>query len=80
MWGSGFFSGCCGFGGMMNWPFGGVIRIIVILGFMGFGMRCFGGGRRRWFSRDKSAMEVLKERYVKGEIDKDEFESMKENL
>lgn len=52
-----------------------VVFVIVAL------VRGLGGGRRhRWHGEDRSPLDILKERYAKGEIEKKEFEEKKKDL
>jgi putative membrane protein len=61
-----------------------VITIVVIFWVIRF---VFGGGRHHTHNRNwsapwegKSALDILKERYVKGEINKEEYEEKKKTL
>lgn len=79
MWGYGY-----GYG-----PFnfiGGIIELIIWIVIIGFAvslLRGFWSGRgsrhyrRHWGS---NALDILEERYVKGEINKEEFEQKKKDL
>lgn len=77
MWGHmsdyGWGWGGMGFGMLLFW--GLLIAAIVML------VKCSRGsgtcGKR---DRDKSALDVLKERYARGEIERDEFEQKKRDL
>ena len=68
---------------------GHVITFAIILAIVVIVLRwAFGGGRMRRMHRwqmmhgmdGNSALDVLKERYAKGEIDKKEFEEKKKDL
>lgn len=77
MWGYhgfGFGGGGMGIGMLLFW--GLIIAAIVVLG-RGFAGRS-GGGEPR--VRDRTALDVLGERYAKGEIDKPEFEQKRSDL
>ncbi len=52
-----------------------VIGVIVLIRWLGHGRH-----RHGWHEHGHSAMDVLKERYAKGEIDKREFEEKKKDL
>ena len=65
-------------------PFGWILMVL-FWGLIVFGIVAV----VKWFlvnpsgagpSRDKTPMEILKERYARGEIDKDEFEQKKRDL
>ncbi len=56
-----------------------VIWIVVIFCIFGF-FRSHRGWRRGMWDHHNRGMEVLKERYAKGEITKEEFESKKKDL
>ncbi len=78
--------GCFGWHGM--WIFPMIICIVMlIVCFRFFGRGCF---RPPWLhdsdknqsdsTGSETAMDILKKRYAKGEITKEEFERIKENL
>jgi putative membrane protein len=71
--------------GMMGRGMGGwfgliimiVFRILVILG-IGYLIRTVSGSRRK--GTGDSALDIIKKRYSKGEITKEEFEKLKDDL
>jgi putative membrane protein len=69
-------------GGMMDWFGGGLMMIvfwILLIAFIVWIVREVGG--KNTHSRPESnALEILKERYAKGEIDKKEFEDKKKDI
>ena len=67
-----------GHGWGMGW--GWLIGLIVLIFLIWLIMRVVGPGRRPVGSGEKSAMDILKERYASGEIDKKEYEDKKRDL
>ena len=78
---------------MIWWPWAGMwifpmimFAVIIILVFLFAGRRggCWfpwsGPGRYHGGGESESALEILKKRYAKGEITKDEFEQMKKDI
>lgn len=63
-----------GFGMLAFWAL--IVAAIVIL-VRGFGGRSTEGGTR---ARDHAPLDILRERYARGEIDKAEFEAMRREL
>ena len=64
--------------------FGDLISIVIFIIIVGIVVRIFAGPRghrhlRHWHSRS-AALELLEERYVKGEITKEEFDTKKKDL
>ncbi|MCJ7837798.1 MAG: SHOCT domain-containing protein [Burkholderiales bacterium] len=77
MWGyDGFGYGGIGMGIGMLFFWGLIIAAIVVL-VRGFGPKS-GGGEPRL--REKTALDILGERYARGEIDKAEFEEKRRDL
>lgn len=70
------------FGSNMMTGFGGIMMLIFWVAFIAFIIWIVReiSGRRNDSSPTSKAMEILKERYAKGEISKEEFESKKKYL
>lgn len=75
--------------GMMNWgygPFGMIFTVILwglaIVGLISIlkGLLGKGGISDNAKDRGSRALEILKERYARGEIDKEEFEAKKKDI
>jgi putative membrane protein len=78
MWNYGY-----GYGPMMGWGTG--LSMIfwwffVIIGIILCVRLITGGHRKHWHMGEKTPLDILKERYAKGEIDKKEFEEKKKDL
>ncbi len=70
-----------GYGHMMNHPYGGItmwITTILLVAVLGFGAYFF--FKKGGTFNNESALDILKKRYAKGDISKEEFEEMKKNL
>lgn len=65
--------------GFGHWIFGVLFWLVIIVVLIAVvrGLSGAGGGDR---VRDKSAREILEERYARGEIDQEEFERKKKDL
>ncbi len=77
--GNGPWPGMMGWGCGMGWPMPimFIFWILVIAGIVYFvrsGFKCRGN------AQDESALEILKKRYARGEINKDEYEKMKKDI
>jgi putative membrane protein len=81
MMGHWFGWGFGGFGGWLMFLFGIVILGLIIWGIIALARRTGGGSCCGPVSQHSdSALEILKSRYAKGEIGKDEFEEKKKTL
>jgi putative membrane protein len=76
----GIYNGYGGWGGMMSWFGGGIMMIVswvLIIFFIVWVSKQMSDKNSK--SNNKS-IDILKERYAKGEISKEQFESMKKDL
>jgi putative membrane protein len=64
-----------GYGGGMMWIFW-ILIIIALVWFVAFATRRGGIAP----GNEKSALDILRERYAKGEIDREEFEQKQKDL
>ena len=70
-----------GFGGMgFGMGFGWIIGLLVLAAIIWLVVRATNPNAQKDSGNDKSALDILKERYARGEIDKSEFQARKENL
>lgn len=77
-----------GMNGYRAWPcpmgYGSIGGIMMVLWIIVIGALIYWiikmGSEGKFSSTEPNALEVLKQRYAKGEISKDEFESMKQTL
>lgn len=67
-----------GHGWGMGW--GWLLGLIILILLIWLVMRVVGPGRRPADSGERSAIDILKERYASGEIDKKEYEDKKRDL
>jgi len=69
---------------MFGWGFGGGLVMIIIwvaiILFIVWLVKEMKGSNSSDATRSKSALDILKDRYAKGEIDKKEFEEKKKDL
>jgi len=66
--------------GGLGMGLGGILGLILIAVIVWAVIRIAGPSSRQQKSNGKDAIQILKERYARGEIEKDEFERMKREL
>lgn len=69
-----------GIGNIMGWFGGGIMMIIFWVLLVALIVLAVRGVNNKNSSSNSNALEILKERYAKGEIDKKEFEEKKKDI
>ena len=69
-----------GFGHGWGMGFGWIIGIIILLFILWLAFKTFRPNREQLSNSHTTPLDILKERYAKGEIDKEEFEQRKKDL
>ncbi len=63
------------FGGGFMWLFWILLIVVVV-----WAVKAATGGGNNYSEKERSALDILKERYAKGEIDQEEFEQKRKDL
>ena len=63
----------------MGFGFGWILWIIVIVVLIYF-VKEFAGGGQKTENKGETALDILRKRYARGEISKEEFERMRDEL
>ena len=69
-----------GYGWMQGWGFGWILGLIFLIIIVWIMVRTITTNNAPSAGNGKSALDILKERYAKGEIDKNEFEEKKKDI
>jgi putative membrane protein len=64
-----------GFGGGVMWIFWILLAVVIL-----WAVKTSTGSKTNSADKQKSALDILKERYAKGEIERDEFEQKRRDL
>lgn len=72
-WGIGFWMG-------LGWLLMIIFWVLVILGVVYSVKLIAGAGAKKEATKDETPLEILKKRYAKGEITKEQFDQMKEDI
>ena len=76
----GIYNGFGGWGNMMGWFGGGIMMLLFWVAVIYFIVWLVRNSKANGMDSSKKALDILKERYAKGEIDKKEFEEKKKDL
>ncbi len=76
----GLYNGYGSWGNMMGWFGGGIMVIVFWAAVIYFVVWLVRNNKTNETDSGKKALDILKERYAKGEIDKKEFEDKKKDL
>ncbi len=69
------------YGWGMGWGWiTGLIILVIFIAVIWIAARAFSNGRMNYSSSQKSALDILKERYARGEISKEEYEEKKRDI
>jgi putative membrane protein len=64
-----------GFGGGVMWIFWILLAVVIL-----WAVKTAAGSKTNSADKQKPALDILKERYAKGEIERDEFEQKRRDL